>query len=203
MVQPYEPSIFKSDVWVVRLGYFSNFKGGHSITVGDRIGGLKRGLGLPPEYYELLSSVDPTVHNREFTLEEQAMLCWMDEHEIVSLIRGGTDLADFGVIPVPRQAMTLVEDLRQGYRIRVGDLETISISELGARFLPLIDGHRTLGEIAAVIKRDTLANPSDRNVIRKNEEKQGRTFDSFLREEAFIFIRQTMNSGAMTFESTV
>lgn len=201
MATEYNPNIFDDgDVHIVRLGYFLPSEAGYSLVLDDRIGGHKRGFGLEPQFFDLLVSLDPTESDRNFTQDEQALLIWMADQGILSLIGVHADLVDFNMIPVSRQPLSLVEELEQGYRIRVGDGEPFTISEIAFRFLPLIDGLRTLGEIAALVERDTLANTADRQMAMQVEHDHGRNFGSLLREEVFHFIGQVTRSGAMTFE---
>ena len=80
--------------------------------------------------------------------------------------------------------------------------EHVVVSELGARFLPLINGERTLDEIAKIVKNDILADPEALISVHKNENDQGRTFESFLVEESLILIRDFIKLRAITFEPT-
>ena len=202
MTIQYDPAIVNPGIRYVRLGYLTPFESGYTLTVGDRTGGDKWGVKLTQAYYNLISSLDPTVGDREFTAEELGLLGWMADQGFIALVKGNAALDDFNVVPVPRREMAFVEDLDAGYLIRVGDDEPFAVSELGARFLPLVDGERTLGEIAEAVKKDVLADPEGRLSVQQNEKDQGRTFESFLVEEAFALIRDFTKSRAITFEPT-
>jgi hypothetical protein len=197
-----DPAIATPDIRYVRLGYLTTFENGHTLTVGDRIGGDKRGVKLTPAYHALIGSLDPTVGDRQFAAGELGLLGWLADQGFIALVKGNAALEDLTVVPVPRQGIAVVGDLDEGYLIRIGDDEPFAVSELGSRFLPLVDGERTLGEIADALKTEVLADPEERLSVEKNEKDQGRTFDSFLVEEAFVLIRDFSRSGAITFEPT-
>jgi hypothetical protein len=196
----YDPAVVNLGVRYVRLGYLTTFETGYTLTVGDRTGGEKRGAKLTPAYHALLSSLDPTVDDREFVAKELGLLGWLAGRGFVALVQADADPKDLTMVPVPRQEIAIVEELEEGYLLRVGDDEPFPVSELGARFLPLVDGERTLGEIAEVVKNEILADPEERSSVERNEKTQGRTFDSSLVEEALVLIREFMRSGAITFE---
>ena len=198
----YDPAIVNPGIRYVRLGYLTTFESGHTLTVGDRVGGDKRGVKLTPAHYSLITSLDPTVGDREFTAEELGLLGWLAGQGFVALVTGDAGFEDLNVVPVPRRDIAVVEDLDEGYLIRAGDDAPFAVSELGARFLPLVDGERTLGEIAQAVKTEVLAGHEGRVTVEKNEKAQGRTFDSFLVEEALVLIRDFTRAGAITFEPT-
>jgi hypothetical protein len=200
MTVDYDRAALDPSVRYVRLGYLTPTEGGYTLTVGDRAGGDKRGVKLTPAYYSLISSLDPAVGDREFGAEELGLLGWLADQGFIALVKGDAAPGDFTVVPVPRREMAIVEELEEGYLLRVGDDESFAVSELGARFLPLIDGERTLGQIAEAVKTDVLADPEERLSVVQNELEQGRTFDSFLADEAFVLIRDLTASGAITFE---
>jgi hypothetical protein len=106
------------------------------------------------------------------------------------------------MIPVPRRRMASVKDLDEGYLVQVVDEEPFSVSKVGAQFIPFIDGDRTLGEIAEIVKSEILANPEEQGTVEQIEKDQGRSLDSFLVEEALVLIRNFAPSQAMTFEPT-
>jgi hypothetical protein len=196
----YSSAIVNPGIRYVRLGYLTPFDGAYTLTVGDRTGGNKRGLKLTPAYFNLVNSLDPTVGAREFSAEELGLLGWMADQGFIFLIKSDAALKDFDMIPVPRREIAFVEDLDEGYLVQIGDGETFPVSELGARFLPLVDGERTLGEIAEAVKEDILADPEEALTVLQIEEEQGRPFASFLADEALILIRDFTKSGAITFE---
>ena len=202
MTIPYDPAILNPGIRYVRLGYVTPFESGHTLTVGDRAGGDKRGVKLTPAYFTLISSLDPTVGDREFTAEELGLLGWLAGQDFIALVTGDAGFEDLNVVPVPRRDIAVVEDLDEGYLIRAGDDAPFAVSELGARFLPLVDGERTLGEIAQAVKTEVLAGHEGRLAVEKNEKIQGRTFDSFLVDEALVLIRDFTGAGAITFEPT-
>lgn len=200
MTVPYDPAILDPSIRYVRLGYVTPVESGYTLTVGDRTGGNKRGVQLTPAYNSLINSLDPTVGDREFGAEELGLLGWLADQGFIALVKGDAALGDFTVVPVPRRDLAIVEEQEEGYLVRVGDDEPFAVTELGARFLPLIDGARSLGKIAEAVKADLLADAEERLTVEKNEKDQGRTFDSFLAEEAFVLIRDLTSSGAITFE---
>lgn len=198
----YDPAIVNSPLRYVRLGYLTPFESGYTLTVGDRTGGEKRGVKLTPAYFALISSLDPTVGDREFTAEELGLLGWLAGQGFLTLVTSDAGLADLTVVPVPRRDIAVDEGLDEGYLIRTGDDAPFAVSELGARFLPHVDGERTLAEIAQAVKTEVLADPEGRLSVEKAEHGQGRTFDSFLVDEALVLIRDFTRSGAITFEPT-
>jgi len=198
----YDPAILNSGIRYVRLGYVTPFESGYTLTVGDRVGGDKRGVKLTPAYVTLISSLDPTVSDREFTAEELGLLGWLAGEGFIALVRGDASSEDLNVVPVPRRDIAVVEDLDEGYLIRAGDDAPFAVSELGARFLPLVDGERTLGEIAQAVKTEVLAGREGRLIVQQNEEGQGKTPDSVLVDEALVLIRDFSRAGAITFEPT-
>jgi hypothetical protein len=200
MTIDFDPAIAHPGIRCVRLGYLTRFDSGHTLTVGDRVGGEKRGVKLTPAYYTLLSSLDPTVADRDFTAEELGLLGWLAEQGFVALVEGDAALSDLTVVPVPRRGIAFVEELAEGYLVQVGDDEPFPVSELGARFLPFLDGSRTLGEIAQILKDGILEDPEERLTVEQNEKDQGRTFDSLLVEEALVLIRDFARSAGITFE---
>ncbi|MGO4785095.1 hypothetical protein [Cryobacterium sp. W22_MBD10_FK3] len=201
MTIPYDPAILNPGIRYVRLGYLTAFESGHTLTVGDRAGGDKRGVKLTPAYYTVLSSLDPTVGDREFTAEELGLLGWLAGQGFLALVPGDAGLDGLTMVPVPRREIAVVEDPDEGFLIRAGDDVPFAVSELGARFLPLVDGERTLGEIAQTVKTEVLADHEGRLSVERNE-GQGRMFDSVLVDEALVLIRDFTRSGAITFEPT-
>jgi hypothetical protein len=202
MTIEYDPAVVNLGVRYVRLGYLTKFESGYTLTVGDRTGGEKRGAKLTPAYYRLVSSLDPTVDDREFAAEELGLLGWLAGEGFIALVQADATLDDLTMIPVPRRDIAVVKDLEEGYLFRVGDEEPFTVSELGARFLPLVDGERTLGQIAEIVKNEILADPEEQGAVEQNKKDQGRSFDSFLVEEALVLIRDFAKSQAITFEPT-
>ena len=202
MTIPYDRAILNPGIRYVRLGYLTAFESGHTLTVGDRAGGDKRGVKLTPAYYTVLSSLDPTVGEREFTAEELGLLGWLAGQGFLALVQDDAGLDGLTMVPVPRRDIAVVEDLDEGFLIRAGEDAPFAVSELGARFLPLVDGERTLGEIAQTVKTAVLADHDGRLSVERNDEGQGRTFDSLLVDEALVLIRDFTRSGAITFEPT-
>jgi len=199
----YDPAILNSRIRYVLLGYLTSFESGHTLTVGDRTGGDKCGVKLTPAYYTLISSLDPTVGDREFTAEELGLLGWLAGQGFIALVTSDAGIEDLTLVPVPRREIAVLEDLDEGFLIRSGDDAPFGVSALGARFLPLVDGERTLGEIAQAVKTEVLEDHEGRLTVEKKEKDQGRTFDSFLVEEALVLIRDFSRAGAITFEPTV
>ena len=202
MTIPYDRAILNPGIRYVRLGYLTAFETGHTLTVGDRAGGDKRGVKLTPAYYTVLSSLDPTVGEREFTAEELGLLGWLAGQGFLALVPDDAGLDGLTMVPVPRRDIAVVEDLDEGFLIRAGEDAPFAVSELGARFLPLVDGERTLGEIAQTVKTEVLADHDGRLSVERTDEGQGRTFDSLLVDEALVLIRDFTRSGAITFEPT-
>ena len=200
MTIEYDPAVVNLGVRYARLGYLTPFESGYTLTVGDRTGGEKRGAKLTPAYHRLISSLDPTVDDREFVAEELGLLGWLAGQGFIAVVQRDAGLDDLTMIPVPRREMAFVEDLDEGYLLRVVDEEPFAVSELGARFIPLVDGERTLGQIAEIVKSEILADPEERVTVEQNEKDQGRPFDSFLVEEALVLIRDFATSQAITFE---
>lgn len=198
----YDPAILNPGIRYVRLGYVTPFESGHTLTVGDRAGGDKRGVKLTSAYYALISSLDPTAGDREFTAEELGLLGWLAGQGLIALVAGDAGIGDLTVVPVPRREIAVLGDLDEGYLISAGDDAPFAVSELGARFLPLVDGERTLGEIAQAVKTEVFDDHEGRLTVEKNEKNQGRTFDSFLVAEALVLIRDFSRAGAITFEPT-
>jgi hypothetical protein len=197
-----DPAVGNSGVRYARLGYFTWFESGYTITVGDRIGGDKRAAKLTPPNHRFLSSLDPTVDDREFAAGELAMLEWLAGQGLAALVPADAALEDLTMIPVPRRDMAFVEDLDEGYLLQVVDGEPFAVSKIGAQFIPFFDGDRTLGEIAEIVKSEILANPEEQGTVEQIEKEQGRSLDSFLVEEALVLIRDFAPSQAITFEPT-
>ena len=197
-----DPAILNPRSRYVRLGYLTPFESDYVLTVGDHTGGTKRGVKLTPTHFELISSLDPTVNDRQFTNEELGLLGWLAGQGFIALIADDAHPDEFAIIPVPRQEMSYEEILTEGYRVRAGDNEPFFVSELGARFLSLIDGQRTLGQIAEKVKENLLSDPEGRVSVLQNESEYGRTLNQFLSEEAFGLIQSALTSGAITFEPT-
>jgi hypothetical protein len=195
-----DPAVGNSGVRYARLGYFTWFESGYTITVGDRIGGDKRAAKLTPPNHRFLSSLDPTVDDREFATGELALLEWLAGQGLVALVSANATLADLTMIPVPRRDMAFVEELDEGYLLQVVDGEPFAVSKIGAQFIPFFDGDRTLGEIAEILKGEILANPEEQGTVEQIEKDRGRSLDSVLLEEALVLIRDFAPSQAITFE---
>jgi hypothetical protein len=202
MTIEYDPAVANLGVRYVRLGYLTKAESGYTLTVGDWPGGVQRAAKLTPTYHRFVSSLDPTVDNREFVAEGWGLLGWLAGGGFIALVQADATSEDLTMIPVVRRGIVIVEDLDQGYLLRAGDDEPFVVSELGARFLPLMDSERTLGQIAEIVKNDILANPEEQRTVEQNEREQGRSFDSFLVEEALVLIRDLTKSQAITFEPT-
>jgi hypothetical protein len=202
MTVEYDPAVVNLGVRYVRLGFLTPSEGGYTLTVGDRTGAEKRGASLTPTYHRFVSSLDPTVDDREFVTEELGLLGWLAGRGFIALVQADAAPKDLTMIPVVRRGIEIVEKLEEGYLLRAGDDEPFAVSELGARFLPLMNGERTLGQIAEIVKNEILANPAEQGTVEQNEKEQGRSFDSFLVEEALVLIRDLAKSEAITFEPT-
>jgi hypothetical protein len=202
MTIEYDPAVVNLGVRYVLLGFLTPSESGYTLTVGDRAGGEKRGAKLTPAYHRVVSSLDPTVADREFAAEELGLLGWLAGRGFIALVQADAGLEDLTMIPVVRRGIVIVEGLEDGYLLRAGDDEPFAVSELGARFLPLMDGERTLGQIAEIVKTEILADPEERAGVEQEEKKHGRSFDSFLMEEALVLIRDLTKSQAITFEPT-
>jgi hypothetical protein len=202
MTSENDPAVVNSGVRYARLGYLTKFESGYTLTVGDRIGGNKRGAKLTPPYYRLLSSLDPTVDDREFAAGEVGLLEWLAGQGLVALVPADATLEDLTMIPVPRRRLGFVKDPDDGHLLKVVDEEPFAVSNVGAQFIPFVDGDRTLGEIAEIVKSEILANPEEQGTVEQIEKEQGRSLDSFLVEEALVLIRDFAPSQAMTFEPT-
>jgi len=196
----YDPASANPGVRYVRLGYLTTFESGQTLTVGDRIGGTKRGAKLTPAYYALLDSLDPTVGDREFPAAELGLLGWLADQGLIAVVTDGADLTELTMVPVPRREMAIVEELEDGYILRVSEKQPFLVSGLGARFLSLMDGERSLAEIARAVKTEVLADPAVRLAVQDDEREQGRTFDSVLVDEALALIRDLARSGGVSFE---
>jgi hypothetical protein len=195
-----DPAVGNSGVRYARLGYFTWFESGYTITVGDRIGGDKRAAKLTPPNHRFLSSLDPTADDREFAAGELALLEWLAGQGLVALVSANAALEDLTMIPVPRRDMAFVEELDEGYLLQVVDGEPFAVSKIGAQFIPFFDGDRTLGEIAEILKGEILANPEEQGTVEQIEKDRGRSLDSVLLEEALVLIRDFAPSQAITFE---
>jgi hypothetical protein len=197
-----DPAVGNSGVRYVRLGYLTKFESGYTLTVGDRIGGNKRGAKLTPPYYRLLSSLDPTVDDREFPAAEVGLLEWLAGEGLVALVRADAALEDLTMIPVPRRDMAFVRDVDEGYLLQVVDGDPFVVSDIGRRFIPFVDGDRTLGEIAEIVKSEVLLKREEEDAADQDEKEHRRSFDLFLLEEALVLIRDFASSQAITFEPT-
>lgn len=191
---------YEKGVHIIRLGNLGRINDGYNITVAKQPEGTLRGFGLKKEHFDLVASLDPTVTDREFSPMEQALLLTLARENALAFVKDDDDLAGFNMVPCSRETITLVEALEDGFRLRVNEGELFTISEMGYRFVPLIERNRSVGEIAAIVKQNMLSDPDDREIIDAAVQDQGRSFDSFLAEEAFFFIREMTNSGALTFE---
>jgi hypothetical protein len=200
MTSETDPAVANPGVRYARLGYFTKFDSGYTLTVGDRIGGDKRGAKLTAPYHRLLSSLDPTVDDREFAAGELGLLEWLAGEGLVALVRADAALADLTMIPVPRRGMGFVKDLDGGRLLKVVDEEPFAVSEIGRRFIPFVDGERTLGEVAEMVKSEFLMKREEEDAAEQTEIDQLRSIDLFLIEEALVLIRDFAPSQAMTFE---
>lgn len=200
MNKEYDISIFDGGVHYIRLGYMIATADGYNLTVGDRAGGTPKGLSLTAQYFDLLVSLDPTVSDRNFTAEEQGLLWWMAREGYVALVGADGALRDFDIVAVSRKNLQLVEELEQGYRVRTESGQPFKVSELGYRFLPDMDGHRSLDEIGETVLRNTFAHVGDRENALQFEAASGRSFESYLVMELLQLIKDLTTSGAMTFE---
>jgi hypothetical protein len=188
MTIEYDPAVANIGVRFVRLGYLTKFENGYTLTVGDWSGGVRRGVKLTPTYHRFVSSLDPTVDDREFVVEGWGLLGWLAGEGFIALVQADATPGDLTMIPVVRHEIMTVEELEEGYLLRAGDDDPFAVSELGARFLPLMDSKRTLGQIAQIVKTEILADPEGRVIVEQEEKREGRSFDSFLVEEALVLI---------------
>lgn len=203
MTAKYVSTIFDTPaIHVIRLGYITRIDSGVFVqTVGDWLGGHKRSLSLTSDQHDLLMSLDPTTGDRGFTPGQREFLLWMANEGYLALVGESPTITDLTIVPVPRREIEVIESKDDGYILRVEGGEPFALSELGARFLPQIDGFLPLSEIASVVKTGILSEPGGPGNVEKNENSQGRGFDSFLKEDAFNLIRVMTSSRAMTFES--
>jgi hypothetical protein len=202
MTSENDRAVVNSGVRYARLGYFTWFESGYTLTVGDRIGGDKRAAKLTPPNHRFLSSLDPTADDREFTAGELALLEWLAGQGLVAPVPANATLEDLTMIPVPRRRMGLFKDLDGGRLLKVVDEEPFAVSEIGRRFIPFVDGERTLGEVAEMVKSEFLMKREEEDAAKQTEIDQLRSIDLFFIEEALVLIRDFAPSQAMTFEPT-
>lgn len=173
------------------------------LTLGDTVGGTLRGFRLTDEYRNLLADHDRLLSGQGLSAHERALLWWMGNQGMVAIIPAGSAAEALELIPVLRRKLTRVEDAgADGYRIHVDGGESLFASELAARFLPHMDGKRTLGELADVVRRELLENEEDAQAIREAESAEGRDLTDFLAVAALELVIGLLSASAATFERT-
>ena len=195
--------LFRGPTHVIRLGYVTEFPTGHTLTVGDRIGGEKRGVRLTAERAALLASLNPMVTDREFDAIQMSLLSWMAEQDLLAVVKSDGALSDLTMILVMRRDVVLEEILDEGYRVHAGDAEPFVISELSGYLIQQIDGRRTVYQMAENVRKQILGTSEGRQAVANNEQEQGRSLDSFLLEDVFELIGLLLKSGAATVEPGV
>lgn len=197
------PTVYTFDepqLHVVVLGSLAPLGDEYNLTAADQPDGHIRGNNLTWEQYDFLTSLDPTVHDRAFTLEEKALLLALARSGVVKLLTENDTLSGLDFVPVPHKKLSAVESLPNGYRFRVEGGDEFTLSELGARFLQLADGTRQLTQIVDTTKLQLLSDEKSRAVVEEEVAEQGRALDAILFEEAMAFVKALRTSGAGTYE---
>lgn len=196
----FDAGIFLQPFHIVRLGYLTHFETSSTLTVGDYVGGKKLGMKLTPEHVALLSSLDPTVNDREFVSEHLGLITWMAEQGFLLIVKSDADAKDLNIVPVPRREVNIDKAVKNGYRVLTNNGEPFIVTELGVRLLSAIDGQATLGEIVEGVKQAIINNPEEQLLIAKNEKESGKSFDLMLLDEALALIKATLTSRALSYE---
>lgn len=184
----------------VRLGYFHESEGHHAVVIGDRAHGEKKTLKITPQHYDLLKSLDVTLHDQPFTKQEDAMLLIFVRAGIIEIVDESSSFDDFTAIPVTRNPIKYVEEYEQGYLVQAGNAEAFQLTEIGSLIAAKVDGSKPLSTILEEVKAEVLSDIDNRIAIKDEAINAGVTVDDFFKMETFQFMKQMMSSHAMTFE---
>lgn len=195
----YPMDVFDAPVRVLPLGRVDQRDGTWVQTVGGQSLTTIRGLELDPDIRRILTAQNPARNVQRASLDERSVLFGMANAGMVALIREEGPLDSLDTIARPRSDLTLLEVLDEGYRIGGAERDLV-VSELGYRMLVLIDGSRTLGEIAQQVLDQIAADPEESEVITEVERDQRGSFEQVLREEAIKLMVALFAAGAAQFE---
>lgn len=193
----YEPDIFSQSLVAIPLGLIDS---AGDITFGARPGGTLGGIVLDPDYRTFIEGLDLEQDLRERSVDDQALLWWMGNAGMLALVRRDDPDGVLDLVPVVRRGMRIDEESDDGYRIGLDGGGSFDVTELGARFLPHMDGTTTLQRIASRVREEALADPEDRALVRAAETAEGVSFEHKLAETALETVIAMRASGAATFE---
>lgn len=205
---------------IIRLGHLDTIDGQPTLTLQDPNNQERKSFGLKQETYDMLASLDPTVHDRVFTDEETARLNEFEQLGVVSMVSEEIlfeGYPAFSIVPVFRKPVRIVETLEEGYLFRSEEegAKDFYLSEYGARFALHSNPASNLLDILHQVEAEALADVDSKEAFLDEEEladfvtddylmpdaEPGEDFNDYLAREAFTFIKNVLDADVATFES--
>ena len=156
--RPYDLAFFEKPIRLIPLGYITEAGASHIQTVGDYVGGTRRGVILEPEHAAFLHSLRPDTVERDIPVPEQQLLVDMANAHLVVPLPTDATLADLDIIPVMRKSVSVERDLGDaGWRLRATDGLAFDVNDLEYRFISAFDGQHSLAEIAEEVRASVIA----------------------------------------------
>ncbi|MFH8253083.1 hypothetical protein ACH3VR_22135 [Microbacterium sp. B2969] len=138
--------VFTEPLRVVPLGYTTRTGARITLTIGDRPGSTKQEYSISRDVDEYLTSIDIRALYRDLSEADRDLLAALHDSNIVAVCPISHGLT---VVPFTRRPLSLAEHLGADCIVRFDDAgEKVIVSETGGRILRLIDGDRTLQQLA-------------------------------------------------------
>ena len=191
---------YGGNIHIVLLGRLIEDEGSFRLILESQPSSTMTSLPLSSQQYIFLKSINPIAVKHIFSISEQALIIGLAGRGAVVFVSDDAPLSSLNMIVVPRLQVHVMEKLQDGFRFNVGTDEEFEVSELSYRFASHIDNIRTLGELAELTREEMMRVPEERASIEKHEREENRSFDTFLLDEAFFFIKDFVGSGAVSIE---
>ncbi|WP_152642405.1 hypothetical protein [Microbacterium sp. SA39] len=196
----FEPPALSSPFRVLPLGKLDTYENGAAVvTVGAFPGDAPVGVSLVPEFRDFYEALNPSVVVPEAHGGSAQLLKDFAGEGLVKLLPAHPGLQDLDVV-VTCVAPVTVKQVGSGSYVLDADGREFEVSELAFRMLPLLDGQRTLEEVAVDVRATVLADRAQRAAMEDIERDSGQSFDEMLAEEALLLIRELFDVGVGHFE---
>lgn len=190
---------FEREVHFVSLGFLAN-DGQPLAVIGDRIGGVKRGVHLNEEQVVFLHSLDPDDAERSFTEHEKELLELFVSSGILRYFYSDSVFEEFTILPILRKDFALEEELEQGYLMRTSDGLTFELSEIGAHILRGVYSQKSFAEFLPDVEVELLADADNKASMEALHAEHGMSPAHQILDATFEFMGQMWETGTMTFE---
>lgn len=148
------------------------------LTLGDRPGGSLHAFRMDDRSRAAYSSIDPTRDVQQLTSTERSELGALERAGAVAVVEEEQATEILGLVPVLRKSLGLTAPEQPPFEYRLVDLDaaerpTAELSDIAARFVPLLDGRTPLGVLCEEVARQVVEDPEDRQALAHAEIETG------------------------------